>query len=188
MKSGYLQAAIATGITTNLTTLSDTLSNLERVCNTPLPFAYQIHLRMTLWMYLFFLPFQIWSAFGYLTIPATAFTSFLLLGFLEIGQEIENPFNYDLNDLDLDYFCLEIKRELQQITAHTCPNPSEFVYSPLNNPFAPADTRSAVEITSPGEYRAPKTAGLESGIVGIRQILVRSWKAVDAESRKMRYD
>lgn len=49
MRSGYLQAAIATGITTNLTTLSDTLSNLERVCNTPLPFAYQIHLRMTLW-------------------------------------------------------------------------------------------------------------------------------------------
>jgi hypothetical protein len=28
-----------------------------------------------------------------------AFAAFLLLGFLEIGQEIENPFNYDANDL-----------------------------------------------------------------------------------------
>jgi hypothetical protein len=29
----------------------------------------------------------------------------------------ENPFNYDLNDLDLDYFCLAIQRELHLITA-----------------------------------------------------------------------
>lgn len=29
----------------------------------------------------------------------------------------ENPFNYDLNDLDLDYFCLSLQRELHQITA-----------------------------------------------------------------------
>lgn len=60
--------------------------------------------------------FQIWSSFKYLTIPGTAFAAFLLLGFLEIGQEMyvsllclrklislttvsENPFNYDLNDL-----------------------------------------------------------------------------------------
>ena len=49
MHNGLLNPAIATGLTTNLTTLQDTLSNLERVCNTPLPFAYQVHLRMTLW-------------------------------------------------------------------------------------------------------------------------------------------
>ena len=49
MRNGLLNPAIATGLTTNLTTLQDTLSNLERVCNTPLPFAYQVHLRMTLW-------------------------------------------------------------------------------------------------------------------------------------------
>jgi ion channel-forming bestrophin family protein len=60
--------------------------------------------------------FQVCAAYGYLTIPGTAFASFLLLGFLEIGQEMyvfvklyivkrpilrhsENPFNYDMNDL-----------------------------------------------------------------------------------------
>ena len=32
--------------------------------------------------------FQIFSSFGYFTIPGTAFASFLLLGFLEIGQEM----------------------------------------------------------------------------------------------------
>jgi len=56
MRSGLLQPAIATAVTTNLTMLQDTVSNLERICNTPLPFAYQAHLRMSLWLYLFFLP------------------------------------------------------------------------------------------------------------------------------------
>ena len=49
MNNLLLNPAIATGVTTNLTTLQDALCNLERVCNTPLPFAYQVHLRMSLW-------------------------------------------------------------------------------------------------------------------------------------------
>lgn len=49
MKSGLVQPAIATALQGNLATLQDTLSNLERICNTPLPFAYQAHLRMSLW-------------------------------------------------------------------------------------------------------------------------------------------
>ncbi|KAJ3519224.1 hypothetical protein NM688_g9332 [Phlebia brevispora] len=99
MRQGLLTPASATAMNNAIGSLQDTVTNLERIKNTPLPFAYQAHLRVSLWLYLFFLPFQIYSAFKWLTIPATAFASFLLLGFLEIGQEIENPFNYDLNDL-----------------------------------------------------------------------------------------
>ena len=49
MKNGLLQPAIATGFTNNLAMLQDTLNNLERIGSTPLPFAYQAHLRMSLW-------------------------------------------------------------------------------------------------------------------------------------------
>ena len=72
MRNQLVPPAVATGFIASLTTLQDTLSNLERVCNTPLPFAYQAHLRMSLWyvpkilacgvflnrlrLYLFFLP------------------------------------------------------------------------------------------------------------------------------------
>ena len=49
MRSGLLQPAIATGMTNCLISLQDTVVNLERICNTPLPFAYQVHLRMSLW-------------------------------------------------------------------------------------------------------------------------------------------
>ena len=49
MRSKLVEPAIATALTTNLASLQDIILNLERVCNTPLPFAYQVHLRMTLW-------------------------------------------------------------------------------------------------------------------------------------------
>jgi len=182
MRHNLVQPAIATGFTACLTTLQDTLSNLERVCNTPLPFAYQVHLRMSLWMYLFFLPFQLWNTFRYVTIPGTAFAAFLLLGFLEIGQEIENPFNYDLNDLDLDYFCLSIQRELHLITAYTNPKPSDFIFTQLNQPFAPSDRRSAVELTQSGlTYQSPHEG--EPGLASLRRTLVKGWKDVDTFTR-----
>lgn len=184
MRNGLLQPAIATGVTANLSTLQDTLSNLERICNTPLPFAYQAHLRMSLWLYLLFLPFQIYKAFNWVTIPGTAFAAFLLLGFLEIGQEIENPFNYDLNDLDLDYFCHAIQRELHLITAYTMPNPGDFIFSNLNQPFAPADRRSAKELTeSNTTYHLPNEA-VEPGFASLRRTLVKGWRDVDVLTRK----
>ncbi|EKM75838.1 hypothetical protein AGABI1DRAFT_64030 [Agaricus bisporus var. burnettii JB137-S8] len=187
MKHSLIQPAIASGITANLALLQDTLSNLERTCNTPLPFAYQAHLRMSLWLYLLFLPFQIYDLFGYITIPGTCFASFLLLGFLEIGQEIENPFNYDLNDLDLDYFCLSLQRELHQITAYNNPNPCDFLYTNLNQPFAPADRRGADELCHMGrEYRYPDETS-EAGMASIKRTLIHSWRDVDLKTRHIRH-
>lgn len=47
--NGLLQAAIATSMVNNLTAMQDTLTHLARIRNTPLPFAYQAHLRISLW-------------------------------------------------------------------------------------------------------------------------------------------
>lgn len=184
MQQGLIQPALATGVTNNITMLQDTLSNLERIRNTPLPFAYQAHLRMSLWLYLLFLPFQIYNPFGWFTIPGTAFASFLLLGFLEIGQEIENPFNYDSNDLDLDHFCLCLQRELHEITAYTHPDPSTFVFNAWNQPFAPSDRRCASDLIQAEHYTVPQDRdGPAPGIASIRRTLVNSWREVDRTTR-----
>jgi len=181
LKQGQLLPASASAMVTAISQLQDTVSNLERIKNTPLPFAYQAHLRVSLWLYLFFLPFQVFSAFGYLTIPATAFASFLLLGFLEIGQEIENPFNYDLNDLDLDTFCLSVQRELQEITAHTCPEPSSFLFTDWNQPFAPGDRRSAKVMMEDSSHAYHQS---DAAVRSIRKTLLQSWREVDEVTRK----
>lgn len=44
--------------------LEDCLTNLEKILTTPLPFVYSAHIRHTVWLYLFFLPFQICETFG----------------------------------------------------------------------------------------------------------------------------
>ncbi|KAF7356016.1 hypothetical protein MVEN_00931000 [Mycena venus] len=186
LRQGWLTPALATGLMNNIASLQDTMTNLDRIGSTPLPFAYQAHLRMSLWLYLFFLPFQVVGSFGYLTIPGTAFAAFLLLGFLEIGQEIENPFGYDENDLDLDAFCLGIQRELHEITAHTTPDPTQFIFSAWNQPLAPADRRSAEELTanlSEG-YRHADHADSEPGMMSIRRVMLKNWRDVDRITRQ----
>jgi predicted membrane chloride channel (bestrophin family) len=49
LKNGLLAPAPASALTTSLGALQDAVSGLDRIKVTPLPFAYQAHLRMTLW-------------------------------------------------------------------------------------------------------------------------------------------
>lgn len=177
LANGLLTPAIATAFNNNLHSLQDASVQLRRIATTPIPFAYQAHLRMAIWLYLFFLPFQIQSAMKWLTIPATTFAAFLFLGFLEIGAEIENPFNYDENDLDIDGYCLSISRELAEIMAHNACPPSSYVFSDLNQPFAPADRHTALELLSgSGEQNYLDE---NSGVENVRATLVKSWRDVN---------
>ncbi|ERT08105.1 bestrophin, RFP-TM, chloride channel family protein [Lyngbya aestuarii BL J] len=59
--------------------------------------------------------------------------SFTLFGIEEIGREIENPFGYDLNDLQLDSICQTMQRNIADII---CIKPS--IHCPEN----PLNSRS----------------------------------------------
>ncbi|KAI0746513.1 hypothetical protein C8Q80DRAFT_775734 [Daedaleopsis nitida] len=85
-----------------------------------------------------------------------------------------------MNDLDLDAFCLTIQRELHEITAHTCPDPSEYIISAWNQPFAPGDRRTAEEMMNDvsHSYHGPDT-----GMHSIRRTLLKSWWDVDQITR-----
>lgn len=82
--------------------LIDIIGACERIHKTPLPFAYVVHLRRSLVAYLGTLPFAMLASFGWATIPIVFAASFVLLGIEEIGVEIEDPFEGDLNDLPLE--------------------------------------------------------------------------------------
>lgn len=49
LRNGFLLPAAATSLTNTLSSLHDMISGLDRIRTTPLPFAYQAHLRMSLW-------------------------------------------------------------------------------------------------------------------------------------------
>jgi len=134
-QSSYIAAQIHTAALLNsLGQLADALTGLERILTTPIPFSYRVHLWTVTLLYNLFLPFQIWNSLGWLTIPATLLLSFIFFGFLVAGEEIENPFGYDKNDLNMDHFTHNIIRsELRALTALPVPDPSIWAFSPYND-------------------------------------------------------
>ncbi|KAF5309038.1 hypothetical protein D9619_013551 [Psilocybe cf. subviscida] len=117
-----------------LNQLVDSLTGLERILTTPIPFSYSIHLWAVTILYCLALPFQIWSNLGWVTIPGTSVISFIFFGFLVAGEEIENPFGYDKNDLNLDHFtCNIIRNELRAVTSAPPPDPTRWAFVPENN-------------------------------------------------------
>ena len=92
IKQELLPPSIAGALITNIAALQSIETSLERIRNTPLPFAYQAHLRICTWcvdipnvvstprltlgrIYIFTLPFQIYASYGWLTIPFVFFYS-----------------------------------------------------------------------------------------------------------------
>jgi putative membrane protein len=93
--------------------LIDSVGACERIHNTPLPFAYMVHLRRALIIYLATLPMALVRDFGWATVPATLLIAYVMLGVEEIGVEIEDPFGTDENDLPLKSLCENIESNLR---------------------------------------------------------------------------
>ncbi|KAF4957805.1 hypothetical protein FSARC_11181 [Fusarium sarcochroum] len=100
----------------HITALNDVAVGCDRVLNTPLPIAYSIAISQITFVYVMLLPFQLTGPLGWIAIPATITAAYIIFGLLFIGQEIENPFGRDVNDLPLEVFCDQIAADLD-ITA-----------------------------------------------------------------------
>jgi predicted membrane chloride channel (bestrophin family) len=93
------------------------------------------------------------------TIPATLFVAFVLLGIEEIGVEIEDPFGTDDNGLPLEAFRETIRRNVEEMAGtpeeRSAPSrPSAFQPEPGcsgHNPFP--ISREAMKRTSVVEKR-----------------------------------
>jgi putative membrane protein len=88
------------------------------------------------------LPFQMWDALRWVTIPGCIFAAYIILGIAAIGREIENPFGDDVNDLPLDAFCEELEADVDYIMSNPRPMVAEFFRSPLNRPLGPLREKS----------------------------------------------
>ena len=132
-KNGTLDPGVPQAmIMGNLASLNEVLAGTERVLNTPLPIAYSIAISQITWVYVLMLPFQLWNALHWLTIPGTIIGAYIILGIAAIGREIENPFGNDVNDLPLEKFCKGLADELNVIMARPAPKVEDFVSSGKN--------------------------------------------------------
>lgn len=128
-----------------ISALNDVLVQTERIINTPLPIAYAIAISQITWLYVILLPFQLYNALKWITIPATMAAAYIILGLLLIGSELENPFGNDTNDLPLDLFCLQIVQDLEVISSRPKPRMAEYVKNPNNKMLYPMSTSTYSE-------------------------------------------
>ena len=96
-------------------------------------------------MYILLLPFQLYKLLGYITIPASVFAAYIILGIALIGREIENPFGTDVNDLPLDAFCLQIRKDVDIIMSKAAPSIEQVVMHPDNQLLYPLSNVGSAE-------------------------------------------
>ncbi|KAG0266824.1 hypothetical protein DFQ27_009397 [Actinomortierella ambigua] len=122
-RASRLEGPVVGNLMSSINSMVDVFTNMERIVFTPIPLAYSIHLRQVVYLYCLALPFGFLASVGLGTIPLMALVAFTLFGIEGIGREIENPFGKDANDLHMDEFCQDLKRELSYIVNLSGPAP-----------------------------------------------------------------
>lgn len=87
----------------------------ERIKNTPIPFTYSAFLKKFLFFYVMTMPFAYSATMGYYVIPAVVFIFYVMASIELIGEEIENPFGHDSNDLPLTSICKNIQKTVKEV-------------------------------------------------------------------------
>lgn len=97
-----------------LSNITDIQGGCERIKNTPIPFTYSLLIHRIVAFYCFFLPFGLVESVGSLTPVVVFMISYAFFGLDEIGDEIEDPFSADPQDLPLTALCRTIEVNLLQ--------------------------------------------------------------------------
>jgi len=95
-----------------LTELSHVQGGCERIKSTPLPFAYSLLLHRTALLFCLLLPFALAPALGWWTPLLVLIVSYTFFGLDALGDELEDPFGTDDNDLPLAAMARTVEREL----------------------------------------------------------------------------
>lgn len=107
----------------SLTSLTDIQGACERIKSTPIPFSYTVLMHRIVGIYCTLLPFGLMDTVGWATPVVVLAISYCFFGLDAIGDEIEDPFDVDVNDLPLDAISRSIERNLRARLGEQIPEP-----------------------------------------------------------------
>lgn len=113
IKDGRIEGCLAANIDSTLSRMVNVAAGCERIKNTPIPFSYTLLLHRTAYLYCFLLPFGLVDAIGFMTPFVVALVAYTFFGLDALGDEIEEPFGRDENDLPLETLCQTIEHNLR---------------------------------------------------------------------------
>ncbi len=113
---GWVHAMHLATLEGSLTELAGVQGGCERIRATPIPFSYNILLHRIVFVYCFTLPFGLidLEGLGRYTPIVTLLVSYAFFGLDAVGDEIEDPFGEDDNDLPLSAITTMIETNIRQ--------------------------------------------------------------------------
>lgn len=90
--------------------MTEIVGNCERIRTSPMPFSYNVHLKKFILFFALISPFYFVHEINHWSVLIIMVIFYALSGLEVIGEEIEDPFGQDENDLPIDYVCGTIKR------------------------------------------------------------------------------
>ncbi|WP_140984986.1 bestrophin family protein [Asticcacaulis tiandongensis] len=91
----------------------------ERIRSTPVPFAYSLLLHRTAYLFCFLMPFAFADTLGWLTPLAVMLVAYTFFGLDALGDELEEPFGLEENDLPLSALATTIELNLREALGET---------------------------------------------------------------------
>jgi putative membrane protein len=104
---------------TRLVSLAGVQAACERINTTPLPFAYTLLLHRTAYLFCLLLPFGLAGLLGWATPLLSTIVSYTFFGLDALGDELEEPFGFDVNDLPLAALVRTVERDLRAALGET---------------------------------------------------------------------
>jgi ion channel-forming bestrophin family protein len=107
----------------SLTVLTDIQGACERIKNTPIPYSYTVLMHRIVAFYCALLPFGLMDTVKWATPFVVLAISYCFFGLDAIGDELEQPFGLDINDLPLKGISRTIERNLRERLGENVPPP-----------------------------------------------------------------
>ncbi|HVH47299.1 MAG TPA: bestrophin family ion channel [Labilithrix sp.] len=107
----------------SLTSLTDIQGACERIKSTPIPYSYTVLMHRIVAVYCALLPFGLMDTVKWATPFVVLAISYCFFGLDAIGDELEQPFGVDINDLPLKSISRTIERNLRERLGEKVPPP-----------------------------------------------------------------
>ncbi|MBT9519565.1 MAG: hypothetical protein IV101_01610 [Dechloromonas sp.] len=118
-KAGVLSDLQLQSLDRNLNLLTEASGACERIANTPIPYTYRVLMNRTVMVYCLLLPVGLSTSIGWVTVLVAPFIAYTFLALDVIGEQIEEPFGKEPNDLALASMCHGIEVSVCELVGET---------------------------------------------------------------------
>lgn len=114
-RNGFIDSGLLRVLDAEAREFLEICGGCERIANTRVVRSYRAFSRQCVVVYLITFPWGIVNQFGWWTVPLSTIAAYFMLGLETVSEDVEQPFGYDTDDLDLDGLCEIIRVTVQEV-------------------------------------------------------------------------